>query len=639
MAQLLDLTLKTSLLLGAAALVTGRMRRASAASRHAVWMGLFAALTLLPIASLTLPALPLAVWAPAPSLLSGDRAERPQRAMNQPSVTALSAGPLAPVFGDRGAVRAAAPAQRVNWTLSGFGGALWVLGVGLCLLRAGAGMIGVRRLGRRAQLATDPALLKQLNQVRQALQVRRPIRLLTVEAEIMPITWGVRRPTILLPAAVGGWVDSHPERLDAVLVHEVAHIARFDALAQLLTQVPSAVWWFHPFVWLAKRQARLERERACDDLALIHGSRPSDYARELLMLIQLLRPLRSAFVSTLAMARRPQLDRRIRAILDARVNRQERSPLSLLVAAALIATMVPVAAVRLTVRTAVVATSLNHTVPSPVRSPDPGASRLRVVATGPAIRLALQPRVARPREAAAPGSIGRVGTGPVEPIQPAAMDTVAEGAEVHQTSQANQTLTDRWRDERAAMFKQLITVAQTLVDGAYRQIQIGTMLPIDTVRAERTLNQLRLDAAVDREESQAAAAPSEAAMALTREHFAAALHNLDVDQTKFSVGLMGVFAFTADLIDAEAVLRASDIVRSGGVEMPLSDAEITKTLQRASVEPDHDRASALIALAIRTALTPAMVTLYVNTAMSITSEEERARIFAQPIRLKPPGGS
>src|ERR1700683_5260101 len=136
MALLLDLTLKASLLLGAAALVTDRMRRASAASRHAVWMGLFGALTLLPIANLTLPALPLAVWAPAPSPLSGDRAQRPQPAMNQPRRTAFSTAPLAPVFGDQGTVGAAGRASRVGWTSSGLGGLLWIVGLGLCLLRA-----------------------------------------------------------------------------------------------------------------------------------------------------------------------------------------------------------------------------------------------------------------------------------------------------------------------------------------------------------------------------------------------------------------------------------------------------------------------------------------------------------------------
>ena len=84
----------------------------------------------------------------------------------------------------------------------------------------------------------------------------------------MSMTWGSLRPRILLPSSAREWARERPALLDAVLLHEVAHVARMDAFSRAIAQMSVAVFWFNPLFWFAARQARLERERACDDVVL-----------------------------------------------------------------------------------------------------------------------------------------------------------------------------------------------------------------------------------------------------------------------------------------------------------------------------------------------------------------------------------
>jgi len=109
------------------------------------------------------------------------------------------------------------------------------------------------------------------------------------------------------------------------LVHEMAHVKRFDALTQLLAQISVAVFWFDPLVWIAAHQMRVEREHACDDYVLRDGTARRFYAGELLEWSgPSERPSHDraapAFAA-LAMARRSEFEGRMLAILDPRLDR------------------------------------------------------------------------------------------------------------------------------------------------------------------------------------------------------------------------------------------------------------------------------------------------------------------------------
>lgn len=99
-----------------------------------------------------------------------------------------------------------------------------------------------------------------------------------------------------------------------VLLHELAHVKRWDCLSQTIAGIASALYWFNPLVWLAARRMCVERERACDDLALRGGWKPSEYATHLVDIAQSLRAARLG--GAVAMARSSHLAGRIAAIVD-----------------------------------------------------------------------------------------------------------------------------------------------------------------------------------------------------------------------------------------------------------------------------------------------------------------------------------
>ncbi|HEX5425545.1 MAG TPA: TonB family protein, partial [Candidatus Acidoferrales bacterium] len=108
-----------------------------------------------------------------------------------------------------------------------------------------------------------------------------------LDKPIVPMTFGIFRPRILLPANCAEWSDA---RWRAVLLHEMAHIRRRDVAAQLFAGVVCTLWWFQPLVWNARRALRQDSERACDEQAMSAGMRASEYASELLAIAQLARP-------------------------------------------------------------------------------------------------------------------------------------------------------------------------------------------------------------------------------------------------------------------------------------------------------------------------------------------------------------
>ena len=300
----LSIMLKASLLLAAVAVVDALFRRRlSAASRYWLWTLTMTGLLLLPVVSLALPAWPL-IRVAAPAVDAAPIA---------PALDAAVVGTAAgPVSAASAPARDAAPMPWSVVLLAGYVG-----GVSILLARLAIGHRSMHRLTRRATDVQDPAWTRLLRESQEQLRLPRRVRLLRSADETMPMAVGVWRAAIVIPPVADTWSE---DRRRAVLLHELAHVARRDCASYLLASVACALYWCHPGVWWVARRLRIERELACDDCVLQTGTEARDYAGHLLDLAFTLRLDRVPALA-IRMASSRQIEGRMLAALDADRNR------------------------------------------------------------------------------------------------------------------------------------------------------------------------------------------------------------------------------------------------------------------------------------------------------------------------------
>ncbi|MFL5385782.1 MAG: M56 family metallopeptidase [Longimicrobiaceae bacterium] len=333
---LLEAALKGAAVFLVVALATPLLRRRSAAVRHAAWSFAVCAQLALPALAVVAPAwrVPLV---PPPAWAADLLGPHPSSARMAPadagtvvSGAASTGAPPAPAAASgqgagKGVRPTVGPGERVVGRL-GTLRMVWLVGAGLILLHLALGTLGVWRLAVRGSRILDPGWLSLAHELAVRIGISRPLTLLRGDSLGVPVTWGVIYPVLLLPAGAESWDD---EQRRYVLVHEMAHIRRFDALTHLVGQVTLAIFWFNPLVWLAVSRMRAERERACDDYVLRAGTTPSRYASDLLAMIRSIglperRSAAPAFAA-LAMARRSEFEGRMVSILDDETNRKPLS--------------------------------------------------------------------------------------------------------------------------------------------------------------------------------------------------------------------------------------------------------------------------------------------------------------------------
>jgi beta-lactamase regulating signal transducer with metallopeptidase domain len=158
----------------------------------------------------------------------------------------------------------------------------WMTGVASAVVLARKSWLAAVALRRLCPPIDRPDLHDEMADLARILHLRRIPELRTGDVVARPMLVGTFRPAILLPVAMLDDLRS-AVAIRPILAHELAHIRRHDLLWSGLTSLVRALFFFHPLVWLAHREALLAREIACDALALrISGVKPTEYGRTLL---------------------------------------------------------------------------------------------------------------------------------------------------------------------------------------------------------------------------------------------------------------------------------------------------------------------------------------------------------------------
>jgi beta-lactamase regulating signal transducer with metallopeptidase domain len=273
---------QSMLLAGAVAVVCFLLRRAAPGVRYWLWQIVVLKLLLMPFWTLAVPvpALVKDAQRAGPAIAedrgSGDgpRASLPILFAPEPAV-ALPAGnarePLRPLWFEQVAWQA--------WLLLA-----WLL---LVFVQGGRLLRQRYRLGcflRQATPATDPALVMLLRDLAGQLGLRRVPRILLTAGDGSPFVCGLWRSALVLPRTLLAALDQ--AQLRQVLLHELAHLQRRDLFWCWIPELARIVYFFHPVVHWACYHIRLERELACDQIAMrLSGHDAADYAETLIQVV------------------------------------------------------------------------------------------------------------------------------------------------------------------------------------------------------------------------------------------------------------------------------------------------------------------------------------------------------------------
>jgi len=354
-----------------------RIRRFPASLRHAVWSALLCSIVLLPLLTIALPRWSVEFRSPSPVQTALPVAASGAEPVNQPMSSApsslLSGTNSSQIAGAQGGELPAKPLPQsldVRAIVIQICSIAWFIGFAFVLGRLGIGLLAVRRIRLSSKPAGDRTL-RIADDARRSMGVRPHVAVLNMTGGSIgvPITWGVFRPVVALPAGSVSWSD---DCLRTALLHEFAHVKRSDWLQQMAATFACAVYWFHPLIWLAARSLREESERACDDCVLCRGVPPADYAQSLVDVVRSL-PDGYAFpVAAIGMAAPSEIERRLRGILATGSDRREAGQRHLaaiaIVAAAI---LLPLAALRLTA-------IAKESALTAVEAPLPGAQTKRI---------------------------------------------------------------------------------------------------------------------------------------------------------------------------------------------------------------------------------------------------------------------
>ncbi len=190
----------------------------------------------------------------------------------------------------------------------------WAVGAGFFLLRLGLGLWHVRQCRRVCTKLDLTSLDSEIAAIARDFDSHRRVELCVSSTATVPAAVGFFQPAIIIPA----WLlpQLSAEEMKLILLHEIAHLRRWDDWTNLIQKFVRAIFFFHPAVWWIERRLTLEREMACDDMVLAETASPRAYAASLISFAEKLQDSRALVLAQALVGRLRQMSPRLAQILD-----------------------------------------------------------------------------------------------------------------------------------------------------------------------------------------------------------------------------------------------------------------------------------------------------------------------------------
>lgn len=160
---------------------------------------------------------------------------------------------------------------------------IWTAGIVILLIWLIVSILRIQYITQTARYSMLSNDISWISDLLNSLQLKRSVRIAHSDKVGIPMVWGLFYPTVLLPLSARQWGR---DRLKTLLLHEFAHIRRWDYLTHLLGKVVTGIYWMNPLVWFAVRKMGEEQEKACDNCVLAAGTPSHVYAQHLLDFIK-----------------------------------------------------------------------------------------------------------------------------------------------------------------------------------------------------------------------------------------------------------------------------------------------------------------------------------------------------------------
>ncbi len=231
-------------------------------------------------ALVTMAIAPLATWElMRPSDAGADAAHHigsVRRAASNSGVATVTTTTALPAL-VRNTVSNVKPSEFLFWVVM-----VWLAGVVVFWVRLVGGWVVAARMRSMLVRAAPPEWQEIAGRLGARIGVSRPVRLLISALVQTPTVVGWLRPVVLVPVGALGGLPA--DQLEALLLHELAHIRRHDYLVNILQSIAEALLFYHPAVWWVSGHIRAERELCCDDMAVSVSGDALTYARALVQL-------------------------------------------------------------------------------------------------------------------------------------------------------------------------------------------------------------------------------------------------------------------------------------------------------------------------------------------------------------------